>query len=96
MTRVFAARAWIVVTSAVFVPGTLAGPSFGRTWIVDQKHSKADDTYWNLDCPSVEGVEVDFFGTPMPEAGRLPGPFQNAQKGKNRLVLWPVRALCEQ
>ena len=57
---------------------------------------EADDTYWNLGCPPVEGVEVDFFGTPMPEAGRLPGPFQNLQKGKNRLVLWPVRMLCEQ
>jgi len=44
MTRVFAVRAWIVVTSAVLVPGSLAGPGFGRTWVVDQKHSKADDT----------------------------------------------------
>ena len=81
MTRVFAARAWIVVISAVSVPGSLAQPGFGRTWIVDQKHSKADDTYWNLDCPPVEGVEVGFFGTPMPEAGRLPDPFSECPEG---------------
>ena len=53
--------------------------------------SDADDAYFTIECPAVEGVDRDFFGRPMPDDDRLPGPFQNLKRGKNQLLLWPIR-----
>ena len=40
-------------------------------------------------CPKVEGIDSDFFGNPLPEAGLRAGPFQNLREGSNQLGVWP-------
>lgn len=54
---------------------------------------RPDATIWRMDCPAVAGVDRDFLGRPMPDADRLPGPFQDVRAFEtNRYILWPVRA----
>jgi len=43
-------------------------------------------------CKKVEGLDVDFLGSMMPEKNAVPGPFQKINKmGNYRFRIWPVR-----
>jgi hypothetical protein len=45
---------------------------------------------WQMqNVPSVEGVDRDFFGQPLPQQNALPGPFQSFHQGDNDLLLVP-------
>jgi hypothetical protein len=51
------------------------------------------DDLWQVGTVPLEGMDCDFLGHPFPEAGALPGPFQQVRKGPNRFLVWPVKAM---
>ncbi|MEX0652644.1 MAG: right-handed parallel beta-helix repeat-containing protein [Phycisphaeraceae bacterium] len=62
---------------------TLDPETLALTLTVDESPSQ-------LQTLPYEFVEVDYLGAAIPAEGRLPGPFQNLQRGENRFNLWPV------
>jgi hypothetical protein len=43
-----------------------------------------------LDGAPAEGVDRDLLGQPIPRNRALPGPFQQIERGFNRIVFWPA------
>ncbi|MDR1279423.1 MAG: right-handed parallel beta-helix repeat-containing protein [Opitutaceae bacterium] len=43
-----------------------------------------------MNCPRVEGVDTDFYGTPLASGKTLPGPFQNLAETRRDYILFPV------
>jgi len=52
-----------------------------------------DDAVREVQCKPVSGVDRDFLGRPVPRERPLPGPFQELERGRNRVTLWPVRGV---
>jgi hypothetical protein len=60
-----------------------------------RQEQSLSEELWQVRAIATPGVAEDFFGNPLPRSGALPGPFQNVNKGANRWLLWPVRALAK-
>jgi hypothetical protein len=56
-------------------------------------HINLDDTFRQVACKPIGGVDKDFLGQPMPPQNPLPGPFQRLDVGENDILLWPVRGI---
>jgi hypothetical protein len=66
-----------------------AEASLSDEWVLTLNIGSAAE---QLVATPVPGVEVDYFGDPIPAQGARVGPFQRLTSGLNQLPLWPLPA----
>jgi hypothetical protein len=51
------------------------------------------ETIFNVECSRVPGIDKDFHGDTIKTDRLIPGPFQDLQSGRVRVILWPMSNL---